>query len=240
MSAVQTAYKPNWYEWWKAGFGKELLPIIPIDAKLSPQSKVKPENRGKTPGITKPEGWVGLCGKWAEKLFPTATRLKEWAEMGAGIGIQARKVNCADVDANDPSIADALVEIVVRRCGPAPTRYRDGSPRRALMYKIVDGVVVHKWRIAFIDGDGGEHAFEWLGYGRYWNIDGLHPSGEPYKWLDPHPCDVGFDNIPVVTAEQIAQVRNDILDYIDVMGFTLKASSDRDAGSTERAPLDAS
>jgi hypothetical protein len=237
MPAVQTAYKPNWHKWWKAGFGRELLPIIPIDAKLSPASKVKLENRGKVPGLLKPSGWVGYTGKWYEVLFPKAPMLKEWRDMGAGIGMQARKFNCADVDANDASIADALVQIVVGICEPAPTRYRDGSPRRALMYRVADGVVIHKWRIAFNDGDSNEHAFEWLGCARYWNVDGLHPSGEPYKWEEPHPCDLGADKIPVVTAEQVAKVRNAIHEYIDMMGFKLTATKS-DGGSSDAKKLD--
>src|ERR1700747_280001 len=107
------AYKPNWRKWWAAGFGKELLPIIPIDATLSPASKVTEANLGKVPGLRLDDGtWVGLVGKWAEKLFPTARRLQEWMKMGAGVGIQARKINCADVDANDRAVADAIVEIV--------------------------------------------------------------------------------------------------------------------------------
>jgi hypothetical protein len=229
------AYKPNWFKWWKAGFGSELMPIIPIDATLSPASKVSLANRGKVPGIRKPSGWVGYTGRWAETLFPKAPQLQEWERMGAGIGIQARKFNCADVDANDPAIVDALVEIVTRICGFAPVRYREGSPRRALMYCAPDGVVIRKWRIVFEDADGNEHAFEWLGYGQYWNVDGLHPSGEPYKWTDPHPCSC---TITVVGEDQVAAVRNAILEYIDMMGFTLKASSGSGAGgSAEAKPL---
>jgi hypothetical protein len=197
---------------------------------------VKPENRGKTPGIRKENGdWVGLVGKWAEKLFPNAKKLQEWMKMGAYIGTQARVFNCADVDANDASITDALVEIVVGICGLAPARHREGAPRLALMYRVEDGVVIRKWRIAFIDAEGREHAFEWLGYGQYWNVEGLHPSGEPYKWNDPHPCEIGADNIPTVSAEKVAQVRNAILEYIDVMGFTLKASSGSGAGGSAEA-----
>lgn len=227
------AYKPNWRKWWAAGFGKELLPIIPIDATLSPASKVTEANLGKVPGLRLDDGtWVGLVGKWAEKLFPTARRLQEWMKMGAGVGIQARKINCADVDANDRAVADAIVEIVVSICGNAPFRFRDGSPRVALMYRADEGATNRKWRIVFVDDRGVEHAFEWLGYGQYWNVDALHPSGTPYKWSDPHPCELGIDNITVVTAEQIAQLCNAIIDYVDMMGWTLKASTDRGAGSS--------
>jgi len=230
-----TAYKPNWRKWHAAGFGRELMPIIPVGATLSPASNVKAELLGKVPGMRRDDGWVGFGGKWAEKLFPRAPMLQKWDRWGAGIGAQARKLNCADVDANDAAIVDALTGIVVHICGQAPTRYRDGSPRRALMYRVANDTVIRKWRIEFNDGDGARHAFEWLGYGQYWNIDGLHPSGEPYKWHDPHPCDVGFDNIPVVTAEQVAHVRNAIIEYIEMMGFTLLSSSGGGTGSSADA-----
>jgi hypothetical protein len=209
------------------------------DATLSPGSTVKPGSRGKVPGIRKEnDTWVGLTGKWAEKLFPKAPKLQEWRDMGAGVGIQARKINCADVDANNPAIVDALEEIVFGICGNAPLRYREGSPRVALMYKVADGVVIHKWRIVFEDADGNEHAFEWLGYGRYWNVDGLHPSGEPYKWRGTHPCDLGFDNIPVVTAEQVTKVRNTIIEWIEMMGFKLKATKSDGSSNADAKKLD--
>lgn len=58
--------KSGFRRWYEAGFTSELLPIIPPDAKLREGSSVRPEHRGKTPGIRNADGtFSGLSGKWS-------------------------------------------------------------------------------------------------------------------------------------------------------------------------------
>ena len=42
----------------------------------------------------------------------------------------------------------------------------------------MSGGELRKRRVAFVP----DHAVEQLGHGQYYNVDGLHPSGERYKW----------------------------------------------------------
>jgi hypothetical protein len=84
-----TKVEYDWRRWHQAGFGTELLPIIPPNAKLAETSKIKPAMLGKVPGLRKNDGtWIGYTERWAENVWPKASRLKEWQSWGAGIGMQ--------------------------------------------------------------------------------------------------------------------------------------------------------
>lgn len=138
----------NWKTWWHKWQGSELLPIIPPDAPLKEGSTVKPETRGKVPGVRNDDGtWSGLGGKWSAPSFaPTVKDVHRWYTWKAGIGMQGRVFPAIDVDVNDPVLADAIEKLAFDILGPAPTRGRDGSARRLLMYRLKDGETPFKKR----------------------------------------------------------------------------------------------
>ena len=65
-------------------YAKNLVPVIPHDATLSPNSKIDPGNRGKVPGQRKNDGtWYG---GWKDLGDATMALAKKWDEWGAFIG----------------------------------------------------------------------------------------------------------------------------------------------------------
>lgn len=228
MTDASVKYKANWPRWFKHWQASELLSIIPPDAELSPTSKVSPDMRGKVPGQKGPDGWNGQGGSWAKDFQMTEPRAKKAYKDGAGIGMQGRVFPGLDIDVTDERTAAAIQKIAFEILGPTTSRGRANSARRVLVYQIADGEVpFKKRRVEWKDGES-KQAVELLGFGQYYNVEGLHPSGVPYVW-DKHPCDVGSGAIPRITAKQLDAFDAARDDYLDLMGYTPVTS--RSAGN---------
>jgi hypothetical protein len=66
VASNKNAQPTGFRRWYAAGFMSELLPIIPPNAKLREGTTVRPEHRGKTPGVRNADNtWSGLSGKWS-------------------------------------------------------------------------------------------------------------------------------------------------------------------------------
>jgi hypothetical protein len=233
---MATNYKAGWRKWVAAGFTSELLPIIPEGAPLAPSSKIDPAILGKVPGKRTLQGtWVGLGGKWSDNLITTPKDVERYERMGAHIGMQGRKLHGFDLDIEDKRIVRDIAEIIVKHCGQTCIRWRENSHRILLVYRATPGEVSYKWRLAF-RADGVDHAIDFLGKGQYYNVDGMHPSGHPYQWGDPHPCYQGWDKIPTVSRAQIDDARNELLQYIE-MFYELTGRSNS-GGNRDAVKLD--
>jgi hypothetical protein len=200
-SAGFTAHRSDFRRWFEAGFGSELVPIIPPGAELHRQSTIDRGMLGKIPGKWTLNGWYGFKG-WQE-LSPTVADLKEWQAWGAGVGMQGRNFPAIDVDISDPILADE-VSALIRKClGAGPVRTRKNSPRRLHMFRLAYGSEpLRKKRLAFCDKNGVKHAVELLGMGQQYVVEGLHPSGVPYQW-DEH---LRSDDLPGIGAFSIGKV----------------------------------
>jgi hypothetical protein len=197
--ALITAAKQEniWKPWWNGGlgFGPELIPGIPHDGELHPESDALP---GKTPGELTEDGWIGMRGKWSDNYYMTEDKVVAAHRLGCGVGMQGRKYPGLDIDVNDPALADKVEQLAFEILGSAPVRYRDGSARRLLMYRVKEGEPTFKkrsrkaWKIGEPEDKEKKQLIELLGKGQYFNCEGMHPSGKPYKWRDGwHPCDRG-------------------------------------------------
>lgn len=82
-----------------------------------------------------------------------------------------------------------------------------------------------------------KQAVELLGFGSYYNVEGLHPSGVPYTW-DRHPCEVGPDCARRVTARQMDALFAGINDYLDMMGYKRTSQSNAGASAGTRKSID--
>jgi hypothetical protein len=230
----RTTYNPNWRKWHEAGFTEWLLPIGPVGAKLSPNSKIDPSQVGKIPMVyLKDRGhWSGYVG-WTKHKH-TEEQVRMFSRWAAGVGLNAAVFNGGDVDIEDAELAEAIVQAAIRRLGPTAVRYRDGSARRLLMYQTGDDI--HKKRLAWRN-NGVDEAFEWLGTGQQFVCDAVHKSGEPYKWFDPHPCDLGVYNIPTVTHEQVRALFDDVRDLIVKRGHEFVTRKEGSSTRAKRKPL---
>lgn len=167
------------------GYGADLLPIIPPDAKLSDKAGENvAASRGKIPGKSTHAGWVGFA-KWAAHTASEAD-LARWASWGAGVGLQARRFPAFDIDVSHGETAELLHSLVVNIVGDSPVR-TGRPPRRLLPYQT--SYEITKRRFAFrLPGDDTVHAIELLGAGQQYVIDGVHPGTlQPYTWSAPLP-----------------------------------------------------
>jgi len=189
------------------GFLADLLPIIPPDAQLSAQSKVK--RGGKTPGLMKPDGtWTGFPG-WS-KHATTAADLSTWAAWpGVGVGMNCRRVRGVDIDVTDPTLAEAIEAAALRILGPAPRRV-GAPPKRLLVYRCETAggkrslVLTHR-------ATGKEHLVEILAVGEQFIVRGTHPgTGRPYSWSRGDLETVGFDGLTEITPEMIEQFMTEV------------------------------
>jgi hypothetical protein len=176
----------NFRRWWDAGF-HDLVPIIPPDAPLSPASKIRPEDCGKSPGRVNGRGlWGGF--DW-RRHQTTELDLTRWAKAGAGIGLRAARFPGVDIDVLDEGLA-AIIEDEARRVlGPAPAR-TGRAPKRLLAYRTATpfGKLLLRFKAP---GDEREHKVELLADGQQYVVAGTHPdTGRRYTWDRAFKLDV--------------------------------------------------
>lgn len=220
-------------EYADAGFGSEILPIIPPDAEIctaSPAYASLVKGRGKIPGKRRHDGWQGF-GKWTEHQA-TVDNHRVWGTWGAGLGIQGRLFPAIDIDVDDNGVADAIENEAAFTLGVGPCRYGNGA-RRLLVYS---GEGLRKARLSFripggtdvappagvrVGGDpdpggvgqpdpgggagGAVQAVEFLATGQHYVAEGIHPkTRSAYWWRDEvSPVTVGAAGLTVITAEDV-------------------------------------
>ena len=107
----------------------DLVAVVPPDGILSPNSRIKPEARGKVPGRRGSDGlWHGYSFV-KEKVAPAD--LDAW---GANIGLLGEKYPGLDIDVEDPTLAKVVEKVARDVLGPAPIRL-SREPRRLMVYR---------------------------------------------------------------------------------------------------------
>jgi len=189
-----------------AGFGEDLLPILPPDATINPESQAYDNlmaSRGKVPGKLSKDGWFGFGG-WTTNTS-TVTQRKQWSAWGCGIGLQGRNFPAIDIDIDGGALADEILREAVFAIGLGPVR----TGRAGRLLTAYAGKGLRKRRLAFrvprgpsdpapdlarggaelpepgrvvddVDpGDGSlgpVYAVEFLGDGQQYIIEGIHPK----------------------------------------------------------------
>ncbi|WP_316397367.1 AAA family ATPase [Bradyrhizobium sp. 33ap4] len=193
-------------DFWRLGYTTRLIPIVPPNAKISERSTLhkrvgtKQDGRGKTPGVCGADGlWFSYDWLRAETA---QSDLARWARMGAGIGCRMGDGLAAiDADTLDKRLASIIQQAVTQHVGVPPCRI--GNFPKALYLVRVSGPMPYK-RVEF----GDNERVEILTEGRQAVFHGIHPkTGAPYTW--PFPL-VPFDQLPVVTPEQLAAFLEDL------------------------------
>lgn len=193
-------------EYASAGFGPDLLPIMPPDALIKPdsvRSNALEAKRGKIPGRKRFGGWVGFHAWTAYTATPED--LPVWSRWGAGVGLQGRRFPAIDIDVDQTDLADAIEKEVLDFLGAAPIRFGNGA-RRLLPYAC-EGL--SKQRLAFRSAhDRTVQAVEFLADGQFYVVEGTHPrTGRPYWWkADQSAADVGADNLTPIDAQQVNEL----------------------------------
>lgn len=182
---------------YQAGY-KNLVPVVPPDADLSPTTSLSPEARGKVPGKPRRDGlWVGY--PWTKQEMPSESDIQEWESWGANIGLHAKMYPALDVDVDHPQLARFVVQEAIKRLGSAPIR-TSREPRKCLVYRTDDPFSRMRCEIEY---GGDEHTVEMLGEGRQYLVHGDHPSGSTYGWQGKALWDWDPDSLSTVSAEDV-------------------------------------
>ncbi len=183
-------------EFFNAGF-TDLVPVIPPDVKLSKNSSIKPQSRGKVPGKFGPYGWYGFSG-W--QTFETEIQsVKRWERWGANIGLRGDRFPGVDVDVEDETLAKVVTKFAKEHLGSTFVRL-SREPRRLFVYRSTEPI---PYTVLDIEYRGQTHAVEVLGKGRQYLVAGTHPSGVEYRWAKDRPPYINFDAVPLITAEGV-------------------------------------
>jgi Family of unknown function (DUF5906) len=210
--------------WWPLA-NTELLPIIPPGAPLK-SDKINPALLGKIPGTRNRDGlWSGFGGKWSTEFKATKPFAAAWMHSEASVGLQARKFVGIDVDVERDATAKEITALAIEHIGDAPIRFRRGSNRVLLMYRLADGhEPMRKRRVAFMVPDFEDaQAVELLGLGQQYVVEGPHPKGGQYLWRNTHPVVRGLAKIPEITRAKANKFFTELVGLLDVYGFPIVA-----------------
>ncbi len=205
-------------------FEPDILPVIPADAELKPDSLFSPDHLGRIPGkyLVAAGSWVGFAD-WQthEADHFDLQRWKSWQTPGMriAVGLNTRRFHAFGIDSDKPKIACTL-EILISMCmgAAAAVRLRHGSFRRVLFYEREQNTVpIPKHRLAFKDADGDQRALEFLAYGQQVVIEGPHATGAMHYWRDGIGLVEGRQRLAAneVTGEIVAATIRTISDWAD-------------------------
>jgi hypothetical protein len=221
-------------------FQEYILPIIPVSAKLSPNSGISPQMLGKIPGRYHllEHHWVGFGG-WQSNR-PTQTQLERWElhQLDTGptaMGLITGEIVVIDCDSDDAEYVALQRRLAEEHLGITPVvRCRDGAVRVQLFYKRKPRTPFIKKRLtSFRDSDGVKYLTEVLGHGQQTVIEGPHASGKMHYWENGGLIEHA-NAIPEVTLDETDAYVNAVAEASQAMGLekiriSLPTASDRAA-----------
>ncbi|MDY8108272.1 PriCT-2 domain-containing protein [Fulvimarina sp. 2208YS6-2-32] len=163
---------------WRSGYRP--LAVYNIDARVNSPGK-------------QPKGFA-----WQrEALLDPPTCVKRAPDGDAmNTGVMANGYRVIDLDVDDQSVSDRLLRMAGEMLGRAPTRHRENSGRRLMVYRAAQGEPGKR----SIKGAMGK--VEVLGKGQQFVAYGKHPSGVDLQWdraLEDWPA----DELTEVTEDQV-------------------------------------
>lgn len=194
----------------------DLVSVIPPDAQLAPSSKIRPESRGKSPGIRYATGmWGGY--NWQE----TQTTPSQIDTMGASVGLKADNYPAVDIDVRDATLAAVLANVVERVMPTGPVRV-GAWPKRLYMFRLAPGSHQFARMQLFITYKDDRHLVEILGAGQQYLISGVHPTtGKAYEWATPL---VPAAELPTITFERASELLDAIESELNMMDIECQRS----------------
>jgi len=222
-----------------AGFGPHLIPVMPPNAPLHPDSKVDPAQRGKTPGRYHADSgtWTGLPD-WPTRDFTTADHAAwdEWP--GANIGARTRELPGIDIDEDSRGyLVEELTALADKMLGRAPKRGRPNSERALLLYRLKPGEEAPpKRRLAYVLEDV-PGAVEILGRGQQFVFAGKHKSAVAYTWDDRGTNTGELEDLPEVTDDMLRAFADAAESFLREIGATIVQQTSSGSGWSERKPI---
>lgn len=158
----------------EAGY-TELISVIPPNARISPNSAIPNEARGKVPGRPNGDGsWHGH--NWRNSPAPSPDELAQWEQQGANIGLRADYFPGIDIDSVDAILTELILQRIKMYLGDSLPRV--GQPPRCLV-PCQTNAPFRRLRLWI----GEEHLVEVLGAGQQYVVAGMHPgTKKAYYW----------------------------------------------------------
>jgi phage/plasmid-associated DNA primase len=221
LRASLRAYSHSLLEWHRAGFRPHV--IIPPDGELHPATKIRPQDRGKSPGIRRDGAWTGF--DWRKLVLDRENLPSLQAEVtaGAGIGVRTGEGHVwIDCDlAGDEEASFALLHLTQHMLGKVPLRV-GRYPKWAACYVCGHPEIKSRaWEI-FDKGGTKLGGLDMLGQGKQVVVQGTHPgTGEPYRWSEP-PLSIA--EAPGIEPGKLAEWVVAVSELAAERGWTMKGS----------------
>lgn len=202
---------------------KDLLPIIPPGAALSPKSAVDNSQVGKVPGRYdfRSNIWFGLTGAWPTMGLPDNLLHASQSWPTDNVGLRAENWPAVDIDVASEEARDLVEGLANFHLGHAPVRVRAGAPRALMVFRKVGEEPIRKMRLVFEDGTN-VHAVEILGAGQQYLINGIHPSGVPYEWREGADLATwSADSLIKITAQDVRNFMDVLVGEITARGWKI-------------------
>ena len=194
----------------------ELVSVTPPDCTISSMSTIQDENRGKAPGIQKPDGtWTGYSWKTHN---PSTSEIKQWLSFNANIGLRSGRFPGIDIDVLDESLAKEIEDIALLILGPAPRRV-GLPPKRLLIYRC--NTTFPKMSIRFETDSNKKFLVEVLAEGQQYVIHGIHPSNKKPYTCEPSLDHMHSDELSVIDEKKINQFFCELRTILTEKGFRL-------------------
>ena len=199
-------------------------PTLPIHntSKLTP-------GQTKTPSVVVESrggfGVVGIRG-WAKPTrITTKQEMLKWREDDRlGICMNGRKIKCLDIDVPDLVLGPAVEAFARDQLGIGgmlmPLRDREGTGKRALMYRVADAQPNPYNRVVlrgYGEHDRSGGAIEFLADTKQFVVAGQHESGQRYRW--PEGIPTSLESIPVFEQEEIIALYHALQKEFGAKGF---------------------
>ena len=184
-------------------YSRNLIPVIPNGAKLSPNSTIDPGNRGKVPGQRKADGtWFG---GWKDLPPATMALARLWDEWGAYIGGRSGIDGFIglDVDLTVRKDVDRVLALAHGIFGRTLAVRRVDHPEhtKLLIALRLEGPMPASFNLDIMQSNDTHGQIQFLGPGRYFNLHGVHPKRlRPYIW-ENDPADKPLVTINLVELE---------------------------------------
>ena len=201
------------------------LPIISYDQPVA--------KAGKQPAIA----------KWQKPVADEAA-IAAWSgqsgwRTAANTGVLCGEVVGVDIDMPDAALAAEIRALTERELGTTPMVRFGAAPKLLLVYRIdaPAGVVTSKIATpALLLEDGTKVQVEMLAERHQFVAFGTHPNTkQPYRWEGASPLDVKMRDLPVVTRDQLLDLKDAAENLLREKGGLTKQERADTAGRTRGA-----
>ena len=155
--------------------------------------------------------WTGVKD-WPNRCLETED-FDLYASHNSGLCLKTAFFPFIDIDLEDEALVHQVASLVTDALGMGMVRLREGTNRVGIVFKTEEPFrslppVVFNRQYEFVDGKpkAKTEQVEFLGDGRQFVAEGIHPSGNRYHIVNFMPA----IELPTITEDQLLEVRSEI------------------------------